>query len=95
MVPYKRHSADTIEKIIQGAADDCGTDCEERTIKRIILWWQIVAPYFLNILKALYEKYKIPYNSTPSFREIVRAVVNSGNWIFARSLCTRSVSLSG
>jgi hypothetical protein len=46
--------------------------------------------YFLNILKSLSKRFNIPYNPMPSFKEIVRAVVNSGNWICPNSICTRS-----
>ena len=90
IVPYKRHSAGTIEKIISGG--EVGE--ESRTARRIAAWWCEVGPYFLNILKSLGEKYKIPHNRAPTFREMVRAVVNRGNWIFAGRICTRSVSAS-
>jgi hypothetical protein len=90
IVPYKRHSAETIKAIIEGTevAED------RRTIGRIKAWWQIVVIYFLNILKSLGEKYGLPLVPKPAFRELVRAVVNSGNWIFAGNLCTRSASAS-
>ena len=114
MVPYKRHCAETIEKIIardgREAGDICtnndkktldaiGTPtepdnvpCDDKTIRRIRLWWRTVLPYFLNVLKSLSIKYEIPYNPVPAFKKIVRAIVNSGSWIFASSLCTRSAS---
>ena len=87
-VPYKRHSAETILKILEG--DIQAVPCENRTIARILLWWQVVMPYFVNILKSLFHKLGFSSKSAPAFKEIVRAVVNSGNWIFAHSLCTRS-----
>jgi hypothetical protein len=92
IVPYKRHCAETIEKIISGKTDDA--PCETEHIRRIILWWAAVHPYFINILKSLTEKHGVQFNSLPSFKEIVRAVVNSNNWIFATWDCTRSSSLS-
>ena len=85
-VPYKRHSAETILKIID---DDAGSaPCESSTISRILLWWQVVIPYFINIFKSLCHKLGILYNGTPAFKELVRAAVNSNSWIFAHSLCT-------
>jgi len=90
VVPYKRHCAGTIEKIIIG---DINVPCESRTIRRILAWWHIVLPYFLSILEALAEKYKI--GITPAFRKIVRAVVNSNCWIFKNSFCTRSAVNTG
>ena len=90
VVPYKRHSAETIEAIIGG-----GEVAEEkRTVRRIAAWWQMVEVYFLNIMKSLGEKYRLPRVRKPAFRELVRAAVNSGNWIFAGKLCTRSASES-
>jgi hypothetical protein len=90
LVPYKRHSAETIEAIIEGKE----VAEEKRTVRRIVLWWQIVGAYFLNIMKSLWEKYGLPPARKPAFRELVRAAVNSGNWIFAGKFCTRSVSVS-
>jgi len=87
-VPYKRHSAETIEKILGG--DTKSVPCENRTISRILLWWQVVMPYFINILKSLSQKLGFSIKPTPVFKEIVRAVANSGNWIFAHFICTRS-----
>jgi hypothetical protein len=92
VVPYKRHCAETIEKITKGSQD---VPCESGTIRRIVLWWGVVMPYFLNVLKSLSEKYKMPHHLAPAFKKIVRAVANSGNWIFVGAICTRSVSLSG
>jgi hypothetical protein len=91
-VPYKRHCADTFEKIIAGNADS--VPCETETIRRILVWWEMMQPYFISILKSLAEKHQVPFSSTPAFKEIVRAVTNSNNWIFARGLCTRSVEMS-
>jgi len=48
--------------------------------------WVKVQIYFGNILKSLTEKYKIQYNTPPAFKETIRAVVNSNNWIFAHSI---------
>ena len=93
MVPYKRHCAETIEKITSGRHENA--PCEGRTINRILAWWCIVLPYFLNILKSLTEKHKIEFNAPPVFRETIRAVANSNGWVFANSICTRSVQTSG
>ena len=64
--------------------------CDNHTIRRVLTWWSIVLPYFLYILKSLSEKYRIKFGEAPAFVEIIRAVVNSNNWIFANSFCTRS-----
>jgi len=93
MVPYKRHCAETIEKAINGKPADAPLD--DHALRRFKGWWSVVLPYFLNVLKSLSEKYKIPFNPAPAFRSVVRAVVNSGSWIFAHDICTRSESMSG
>lgn len=87
VVPYKRHSTETIEAIINGG--EVGE--ETRTTRRIEVWWRMVGAYILRVLKSLWEKYRLPPVRKPAFRDMVRAAVNSGNWIFARELCTRSV----
>jgi hypothetical protein len=93
MVPYKRHCAETIEKAINDKPTDAPLD--DRALRRIKRWWGVVLPYYLNILKSLAEKYKTLFNPAPAFKAVVRAAVNSGNWIFARDICTRSGSMSG
>ena len=92
MVPYKRHCAETIEKAINSEPD---APLDDRAISRLKQWWGAVSPYFMSILKSLAEKLDITFNPAPAFKAIVRAAVNSGNWIFARAICTRSESLSG
>ena len=89
-VPYKRHSAETIQKILEGNTRlrPCDVPCENRTMSRILLWWQVVMPYFVNIFKTLCQKLGIQRNPAPAFKELVRAQANSGNWIFAHLLCT-------
>ncbi len=95
MVPYKRHCAETIEKAINSADNKTDVPIDERTHKRIRIWWEIVLPYFLSILKSLSQKLNRPYDKAPAFKGIVRVVVNSGHWIFANDLCTRSGAMSG
>jgi len=81
IVPYKRHCSETIEEIAKGGGDK--VPCEDRTIRRIKRWWKNVQPYFMNIIKALNEKYKLELNNPPVFKGIIRAIVNSNNWIFS------------
>ena len=92
IVPYKRHCAETIEAITNGIFNKA--PCEGRTIQRILTWWKILQPYLSNILKSLAIKYITEYQSLPAFKETIRAVVNSNNWIFINSICTRSVCVS-
>jgi hypothetical protein len=88
VVPYKRHSAETIEEIVAGRAD--GVNCEESTVRRIKRWWEAYQLYFKSILASLREKYETEFSVSPTPKEIVRAVVNANLWVH-----TRSAFLSG
>jgi hypothetical protein len=88
IVPYKRYCAVVIENIINGQTHDA--PCPENTVKRIRGWWEAVKTYFLHILLTLVEKTSASFGNPPAFREIIRAVANSNNWIFAHQVCTRS-----
>jgi hypothetical protein len=92
IVPYKRHTAETIEEIISGKSE--GIACDFKTVRRIMTWWKAVGPYFRSIMGTLAEKYIIAMHDPPAFKEMVRAAVNTNNWIFADMICTRSASLS-
>jgi hypothetical protein len=85
LVPYKRHCAEIIEEIIDARTPNI--PCEKLTIHRILQWWSIVMPYFLDIFYFLSEKHT---TTPPLFKEIVYTAVNANKWIFASLNCTRS-----
>jgi len=88
IIPYKRHCAQTIERIISGrSAEVC---CEESTIRRIKAWWAASRLYFESVLVSLWEKLGIVFSPSAAPREIVRAVANAHLWVH-----TRSAFLSG
>ena len=83
IVPYKRHCAETIDNIVSGKTE--AVICEESTINRIRRWWNVVLPYFLNVLASLAEQYGVTFlGATPT--EIVRAVANNNFWVHTRSV---------
>jgi hypothetical protein len=88
LVPYKRHCADTVEKIVVGNPQ--GLPCEESTIRRIKSWWEDCRLYFECALTSLREKHGAIFPERPAPREIIRAVVNANLWLH-----TRSAFLSG
>lgn len=88
IVPYKRHCAETIEKIVGGETE--GLCCEESTIRRIKAWWASCRLYFESVLTALAVKFGVIFCERPKPKEIVRAVTNAHLWIH-----TRSAFLSG
>ena len=83
VIPYKRHCAETIEKVIEG--DDNGVCCEARTICRIRAWWAAYRLYFESVLASLREKFGAVLSTCPTPREIVRTIVNVNLWIHTRS----------
>jgi hypothetical protein len=88
VIPYKRHCAETVEKIISGDVDD--VCCDFVTESRIRAWWNAMYMYFKSVLVSLQTKYETVLSSNPAPREIVRAVVNANYWVH-----TRSVSMPG
>jgi len=88
VIPYKRHCAETVEKIANGDVED--VCCDFVTESRIRAWWNAVCMYFKSVLVSLQAKYATEFSSNPAPREIVRAVVNANYWIH-----TRSASMSG
>jgi hypothetical protein len=92
IVPYKRYGTLPIEAIVSGADKKV---CGDNTARRIRAWWEAVKPYFLAILLTLVARFGVSFGNPPAFREIVRAVANSNNWVFAHQLCTRSGATAG
>ncbi|MCL2589167.1 MAG: DUF6431 domain-containing protein [Oscillospiraceae bacterium] len=83
VVPYKRHCAEIIEKVIAGDIES--VCCEERTIRRLRAWWAVCLLYFENVLASLREKYGTVFSVCPAPREIIRAVANANLWVHTRS----------
>ena len=85
LVPYKRHCAETIEKVISGKSDD--VYCEGSTIRRIQNWWQILYIYFQGVCAALTAKHFVSFSEPLQPREVVLAVANAHLWVSTRSAC--------
>jgi hypothetical protein len=93
IVPYKRHCAGTIEKIISGTKET-GPVTDDRTVQRIIAWWKVMLPYFSGILNGLTQKHGVQFGNPPAFKEIIRAVVGANHWNFKHSVSTCSSAVS-
>ena len=83
LIPYKRHCAETFEKIVTG--DHNGIPCEESTVRRMRSWWESFTQYFVSIMIALREKYGVVFSSHPMPKEIVKITVNTNFWGHTRS----------
>jgi hypothetical protein len=86
VMPYKRHGANTIEKVIAGEGD--WAHCAQGTIGRIRAWWSSCLLYFESVLASLREKYGLVFSVKSAPREIIRAVVNAHLWVHTRSAVT-------
>jgi hypothetical protein len=84
VVPYKRHGAETIEKIIEGETES--VPCSDDVILRIRRWWGKVSIYFKAVLRSIEMKLGVEYGPAPSMREMIRASVNSNNWVMAGAI---------
>jgi hypothetical protein len=82
LIPYKRHCAATVEKIVNGDKNVC---CDDGVITRIKKWWASCELYFEGVLTSLREKYGDVFSQYPAPREIVRAVVNANLWVHTHS----------
>ena len=86
LMPYKRHCADTVEKII--VEDTSAVYCEDSTVRKIKAWWMSLLLYFKNILASLERKYSVRFMEDIKPKQIVRAVTNSHLWLHTRSACS-------
>ena len=84
VMPYKRHCADTVEKIISGETKDL--ICYESTMRRLRAWWSACILYFESVLASLRAKYGVVFTVGSAPREVVRAVVNANLWTHTRSV---------
>jgi hypothetical protein len=99
LVPYKRHCAETVEKIVEGNIGD--VCCEGSTIKRIGRWFEARAGYFFGCLEsiALRSGIAVAVEAGPKLMRIkasfggrsgwlgslVRMTVNANLWPHTRS----------
>ena len=86
VIPYKRHCAETVEKIVSGDVED--VCCDFLTESRIRSWWTAFRLYFESVLASLRMKYRAVFSPNPTPREIVRAVANTNLWVHTRTAMT-------
>jgi len=86
IVPYKRHSAETIENIICGNESDA--TCEDSTIARIKTWWAAMQLYIKSIIASLAVKYDTKLSAEKKLPELVRMLANTHLWPRTRSALT-------
>ena len=88
LIPYKRHCAETVEKVVSGGVEDIC--CDFRIEARIKAWWAAFRVYFENIRASLRMKYGAAFPPDPTPREIVRAVANANLWVHTRTVQMRT-----
>jgi hypothetical protein len=92
LVPYKRHCAATIEQVIAEPGQPDTVDAtSSNTTRRIRKWWSAAGVYFAFIVATLNAKLGVALNVGSRPLNVIRAVVNSNNWVHTRSgLCPLS-----
>lgn len=83
IIPYKRHSAETIEKIDEGDID--GLSMESSTITRLRKFIKMMKSHYRSAVYGIEEKYPdLNLPDRPLLREIVRILVNGNLWAHTR-----------
>ena len=86
IIPYKRHCAETIEKIInEDTTDVC---CDFATEYRLKAWWATILLYFERAKASLQMKYGLIFPGKVTPGEIIRAIANTNLWIHTRTAMT-------
>jgi hypothetical protein len=90
LVPYKRHSVQTIEAVITehshtSSAESHSTGVHRTTVKKVQSWWSHVTLQFGYLRQSLEARYDVDLSALAAVREIVRAFVNTHSWVQTRS----------
>ena len=84
MIPFKRHSANAVDKIISYDAST-PTDVRRSTAWRIRIWWAWLMEYFACACLSVKYKFGVDVSSARKLPQIVRAFVNACVWPHTRS----------
>ncbi|MGI6628553.1 MAG: hypothetical protein ACOX4K_09465 [Bacillota bacterium] len=79
-VPFKRYSAAVIESVIEGKAQSVPYD--ERTRQKFRAWYKAVKSHLQGIWQQQVKEGFASPDIIPNFASLVRATVNSGNWLY-------------
>ncbi len=80
MIPFKHYSAAVIACVAEGERSDI--PFEERTRQKIRAWFKAVGNHLLGIWQQLVERGFVSPTLIPNLVFLVRATVNSGNWLY-------------
>ncbi|NLY04544.1 DUF6431 domain-containing protein [Candidatus Sordicultor fermentans] len=79
-IPYKRYSAAVIESVIEEKTS--GAPYEERTRQKICSWYRRVKSHLLGVWQQQVKLGLASPGFIPHLVSLVRAAVNSGNWLY-------------
>jgi hypothetical protein len=79
IVPYKRYSAGVIVSVSEGGRTD--VPYEERTRQKIRAWRKRVISHLQGVWRQQVDLGFASPHIVPNFFSLVRATVNSGNWL--------------
>ena len=84
IVPYKRHSMETLEQIDENKQAD--VYAENSTLVKLKEFIKRIKAQYRNALMGLREKYQdLEFLDSPKLKELVRILVNENLWIHTRS----------
>jgi hypothetical protein len=88
IIPYKRYSAETIEKIEENRV--AGLSIESATIVKLMKFIKRIRTLYQNAVSGLKEKYRdLEFPESPLLRKLVRILVNGNLWAHTRSAYVR------
>jgi hypothetical protein len=80
IVPYKRYCVEIIEEVATTGLSRIPEDTSTR--QKIKKWYRSILPHFRAIWQRLTKQDLVSPDVEPSFKNMVKASVNSGFWIY-------------
>lgn len=80
IVPYKRYCAEIIEEV--ATTGHSRIPEEQSTRQKIRKWYRRVLPHFRAVWQRLAKQYLVSPCITQNLKNMVKATVNSGFWIY-------------
>lgn len=80
MVPYKRYSSDVLGCVAEGK--EANVPYDERTRQKIRAWYGAIKDHLWGIWQQQVKLGFVSPDFKPNFVSLVRATVNSGNWLY-------------
>lgn len=80
IAPFKRYCIEVIEKVCEKSHSRIPEDCSTR--QKIRKWYRKVLPHLKAVWQRLIKQNLMSPFENPNFKNLVKASVNSGFWIY-------------